>query len=386
MNKTVCGLDVHKDSVFCCILCADGRKIQHKFGVLTEELETLRDLIESENVEECAMESTSIYWIPIWRVLEGSANLHLVNPYFIRQLPGRKSDVKDAEWIATCMGKDLIASSFVPDEKIQRLRQYDRRIFDLNTSISRNLVKLDQCIQRCNIRISNYISTTDSKGYRSIVKLISEGVTDAEILVKELHGRTINRHGKETLVKALTGVINDTDIDIISQLVEEIEMQQRHKDEAQKKMTQLCKEWFPDELENLQTIPGVKERSATSIIAETGTDMSHFQTPKKLVSWVGLRPRNEESAGKIKSRRITHGNKFLRKTMIECAWASSRTKGSFFEEFSYRQCTQRRKNRMKVQVAIARKMIVAVWYILKDRVTYNKPSDQILSAEKVGNS
>lgn len=375
MNKTVCGLDVHKDSVFCCILCADGRKIQHKFGVLTEELETLRDLMESENVEECAMESTSIYWIPIWRVLENSVRLHLVNPYFIRQLPGKKSDVKDAEWIATCMRNDLIASSFVPGDRIQRLRQYDRRIFDLNTSISRNLVKLDQCVQRCNIRISNYISTTDSKGYRSIVKLISEGVTDAKVLVEELHGRTINRHGKETLTKALTGVINDTDIDIIGQLVEEIEMQQRHKDEAQKKMTRLCKEWFPEELENLQTVPGVKERSATSIIAEVGTDMKHFRTPKKLVSWVGLRPRNEESAGKIKSRRITHGNKFLRKTMIECAWASSRTKESFFAEFSYRQCVGRKKNRMKVQVAIARKMLVAVWYILNGGVPYCKPSD-----------
>ena len=194
--RIVCGLDVHKDSVFCCILCANGEKIQHKFGVLTEELVTLRDLMVSEGVEECAMESTSIYWIPIWRVLEGSVKLHLVNPYFIKQLPGKKSDVNDAEWIATCLSKELIASSFVPDDKIQRLRQYDRRIFDLNASISRNLVKLDQCIQRCNIRISNYISTTDSKGYRSIVKLISQGVTDAEVLVKELHGRTINRLGR----------------------------------------------------------------------------------------------------------------------------------------------------------------------------------------------
>lgn len=380
MKRTVCGLDVHKDSVFCCILCADGRKIQHKFGVLTEELITLRDLLKSEGVEECAMESTSIYWIPIWRVLETSLKLHLVNPYFIKQLPGKKSDVKDAEWIATCLMNNLIASSFVPDEKIQRLRQYDRRIFDLNASISRNLVKLDQCVQRCNIRISNYISTTDSKGYRCIVKLISQGVTNASVLVEQLHGRTINRHGREMLIKAITGVVNDTDIDIIGQLVEEIEMQQRHKDEAQKKMTSLCEEWFPKELENLQTIPGVKERSATSIIAEVGTDMNHFQTPKKLVSWVGLRPRNEESAGKIKSRRITHGNKFLRKIMIECAWGSSRTKDSFFAEFSYRQCMERHKNRMKVQVAIARKMLVAVWYILHDGVSYQKPSDHYSTA------
>ena len=378
--KVVCGLDVHKDSVFCCILCANGEKIQHKFGVLTEELVTLRDLMVSEGVEECAMESTSIYWIPIWRVLEGSVKLHLVNPYFIKQLPGKKSDVNDAEWIATCLSKELIASSFVPDDKIQRLRQYDRRIFDLNASISRNLVKLDQCIQRCNIRISNYISTTDSKGYRSIVKLISQGVTDAEVLVKELHGRTINRHGRETLVKALTGVVSETDIDIIKQLVEEIELQQRHKDEAQQKMTALCMEWFPQEVENLQTIPGVKERSATSIIAEIGTDMTHFQTPKKLVSWVGLRPRNEESAGKIKARGITHGNRFVRKTMIECSWGASRMKDSFFAEFSYRQCIERRKNKMKVQVAIARKILVAVWYVLSQGTQYIKPTDHYTAA------
>lgn len=378
--KVVCGLDVHKDSVFCCILCANGEKIQHKFGVLTEELVTLRDLMVSEGVEDCAMESTSIYWIPIWRVLEGSVKLHLVNPYFIKQLPGKKSDVNDAEWIATCLSKELIASSFVPDDKIQRLRQYDRRIFDLNASISRNLVKLDQCIQRCNIRISNYISTTDSKGYRSIVKLISQGVTDAEVLVKELHGRTINRHGRETLVKALTGVVSETDIDIIKQLVEEIELQQRHKDEAQQKMTALCMEWFPQEVENLQTIPGVKERSATSIIAEIGTDMTHFQTPKKLVSWVGLRPRNEESAGKIKARGITHGNRFVRKTMIECSWGAARMKDSFFAEFSYRQCIERRKNKMKVQVAIARKILVAVWYVLSQGTQYIKPTDHYTAA------
>ena len=378
--KVVCGLDVHKDSVFCCILCANGEKIQHKFGVLTEELVTLRDLMVSEGVEECAMESTSIYWIPIWRVLEGSVKLHLVNPYFIKQLPGKKSDVNDAEWIATCLSKELIASSFVPDDKIQRLRQYDRRIFDLNASISRNLVKLDQCIQRCNIRISNYISTTDSKGYRSIVKLISQGVTDAEVLVKELHGRTINRHGRETLVKALTGVVSETDIDIIKQLVEEIELQQRHKDEAQQKMTALCMEWFPQEVENLQTIPGVKERSATSIIAEIGTDMTHFQTPKKLVAWVGLRPRNEESAGKIKARGITHGNRFVRKTMIECSWGAARMKDSFFAEFSYRQCIERRKNKMKVQVAIARKILVAVWYVLSQGTQYIKPTDHYTAA------
>jgi transposase len=368
--KIASGLDVHKDSVFLCILHENGEKIQQKFGVLTEELELMRDLMLSEGVEECAMESTSIYWMPVWRVLERDFKLHLVNPYFIKQLPGRKSDVRDAEWIATCLIKGLISSSFVPEEKIQRLRQYNRRIFDLSASISRNLVKLDASVQRCNIRISNYVSTVDSKGYRTVVKMLSQGITDPEVLVGELHGRTVNKHGREVLVGALTGVINDTDIDIISQLMEEIELLQRHKDEAQQKMTELCRQWFPQELENLQTIPGVKERSATSIIAETGTDMSKFQTPKHLVSWVGLRPRNEESAGKIKSRRIVHGNKFMRKTMIECGWAAPRTKGSFYSAFYQRQTIGRRKNKMKIQVAIARKLLTVVWHVLHDGCPY----------------
>lgn len=368
--KIASGLDVHKDSVFLCILHENGEKIQQKFGVLTEELELMRDLMLSEGVEECAMESTSIYWMPVWRVLERDFKLHLVNPYFIKQLPGRKSDVRDAEWIATCLIKRLISSSFVPEEKIQRLRQYNRRIFDLSSSISRNLVKLDACVQRCNIRISNYVSTVDSKGYRTVVKMLSQGITDPEVLVGELHGRTVNKHGREVLVGALTGVINDTDIDIISQLMEEIELLQRHKDEAQQKMTELCRQWSPQELENLQTIPGVKERSATSIIAETGTDMSKFQTPKHLVPWVGLRPRNEESAGKIKSRRIVHGNKFMRKTMIECTWAAPRTKGSFYSAFYQRQTIGRRKNKMKVQVAIARKLLTVVWHVLHDGCPY----------------
>lgn len=362
--KTVCGLDVHKDSVFCCILRKDGEKIQYKFGVLTEELELLRDLAQSEGVEEIAMESTSIYWMPIWRVLEPHFKLRLVNPYFIKQLPGKKSDVKDAEWIATCLMNNLIAASYVPDDRIQQLRQYDRRIYDLAASISRNLVKLDACVQRCNIRISNYVSTVDSKSYREVVRLISQGVTDPEKLVEAIHGRIVNHHGRDTLVKALTGVITATDIDILAQLIEEIELQQRHKEAAQKKMTRLCKEWFPEQLKDLQEIPGVKERSATSIIAEVGTDMENFRTPKQLVSWVGLRPRNEESAGKIKSRRIVHGNKFLRKTMIECSWAAARTKDTFFNKFYYHQTAVRRKNKMKIQVAVARKMLVCVWYVL----------------------
>ena len=379
--RQVCGLDVHKDSIFACILNENGVVFREKYGVLTTELEQLLSVLQQYDVGEVCMESTSIYWMPIWRVLEPYIDLKLVNPYFIKQLPGKKSDVKDAEWIANCLLKDLIKGSYVPNDLIQQLRQYDRRISDLNHEIVRKLGKLDAALQRCNIRISNYVSTTDGKSYREVVRLITEGETDPEKLASVVHGKIANKAGKNVIIAALTGVITQTDIDMMRQLKEEVDLAQRHKDECQSRMDAICQQYFPEQMKNLQTIPGVKTRSATSIIAEVGTDMSSFEDASHLVSWCGLKPRNEESAGKIKSRSITHGNKYLRKTLIECAWAASKTQGCFYNSFSYHQVVVRRKGKMKVQVAIARKMLTAVWYILHDNVPYRDYTPDIAPAD-----
>lgn len=380
--RIVCGLDVHKDSVFACILSENGDKFECKFGVLTPELEELHQLLLTHDVKEVTMESTSIYWHPIWRVLDDIEDLKLVNPYFIKQLPGRKSDVRDAAWIAECTMKDLIRGSFVPSTLVQRMRQYNRRIFDLNKEIVYKLTKLDGVLQRCNIRISNYVSSIDSKSYKEVVRLLSEGITDANQLATVIHGRTVNRVGKDTIIASLTGVISEVDIDLIRQYLEEIELAQKHKQESQEKLTQMCENEFPKEFENLQTIPGVKERSATSILAEIGADMKMFITASALVSWCGLKPRNEESAGKIKSRRITHGNKYIRKTMIECAWGASKTQNCFFSKFSYTQTVVRKKNAMKVKVAIARKMLIAIWHVLSE----GKPYTDYKKPDTTGNS
>ena len=377
--RTVCGLDVHKDSIFVCILNEKGILFQDKIGVLTPELERLVDVLHEHGATEVCMESTSIYWMPVWRILEPYFSLKLVNPYFIKQLPGKKSDVKDAEWIATCLLKDLIRGSYVPEDRIQQLRQYDRRIFDLNKDIVYKLTKLDAALQRCNIRISNYVSTTDGKSYQKVVEKISEGVTDPKVLVSLIHGRTINRVGTDVITASLTGAITQTDIDVIRQMREEVLLAQKHRDECLSKMEELCNKWFPKQMKNLQTVPGVSLRSATSVIAELGTDMSSFEDAVHLVSWSGLKPRNDESAGKIKSRKITHGNKFLRKTLIECSWAASRTRGCFYNTFSYHQTVVRRKNKMKVQVAIARKMLVAIWFILHDNVPYRDYTPDIVA-------
>ena len=383
LMRAVCGLDVHKDSVYLCILNEDGELIEKVFGVLTFQLQQMRDLLLAHHVDEVSMESTSIYWIPIWRILAPHFLLRLVNSYFIKQLPGHKSDVADAEWIAECTMKNLVSGSFVPPEDIQQLRQYDRRIFDLDEEIVRKLSKLDAVMQRCNIRLSNYVSNVDCKSYKDVVRKISEGVTDPEVLIDEIHGRIIKHHGRETILASLTGIISQAEIDVLRQLREELDLAEEHKQECLERMLKICQEKYPDELRRLQTIPGVKERTATSLIAEIGTDMSKFETANHLAAWSGLRPRNDESNKKFKSRRITHGNVYLRKNIIQCAWAASRTKSCFFSRFSYHQTQVRKKNKMKVIVAVARKLLVAVWHVIHDETDYvdfQQKQDRQLSA------
>ena len=225
-------------------------------------------------------------------------------------------------------------------------------------------------MQRCNIRLSNYVSNTDTKSYKDVVDELCKGVTDPEELIKKIHGRIVNKHGRDTILASLTGVVSEAEKDAMRQLREELNLAEGHKQECQDKMLQICKTYYPNELKRLMTIPGIKERAATSLIAEIGVDMTKFQTAAHLASWSGLKPRNDVSNGKFKSRRITHGNVFLRKTIIECAWGASRTKGCFFSRFSYRMTQVCKKNKMKALVAVARKLLIAVWHVLHDKTDY----------------
>ena len=364
-NRTVAGLDVHKDSVYLCIMGHDEAIIfQRTYGVLTPDLRQMRDDMLAWGVTEAAMESTAVYWVPVWNELCESMELKLVNPYFIKQLPGRKSDVKDAQWIAECLLKNLIKGSFVPEPIVQDMRKLNRRIMDLTEDMTYNCNKLDAALQRCGFRLSNYVTRIKSKSYQSVLKSIVEGETSPEALVKLVHGRTVNKHGRETVKAAVTGSFAKTDLTVFRQLKETINLIERQIEECQKELTALCKEYFPEQYERLQTIPGVKERAATAIIAETGVDMRMFATAACLVGWCGLKPRNDVSNGRYKSRKVTHGNRYLRQILVEIAWAASRTRNCFFSHFSYIQTTVKKKSRMKIQVAIARKILVAVWHML----------------------
>lgn len=366
--RNVCGLDVHKDSVFMCILKENGEKIEEKFGVLTPELDRLRDLLVCHSVGEVAMESTSIYWIPIWRVLSCDFDVKLVNPYFIKQLPGRKTDVQDAHWIATVLQKELIKGSFIPEAIIQELRQYERRIFYLNRSLQRAEQSIDLILQRCNIRLSNYVSDIGGKSMKKVIDALIQEHTNPDELMLLVHKRTRNKHGDQTIKSALTGIVSKSDRMMLKLSREETQMYERQIEECYQEMAIICNTHFSQEMELMQSIPGVKEQSAMRIIAEIGTDMKAFLTASAIVGWAGLKPRNEESAGRIKGRKTLHGNKYLRVLLVQCAWAACRTKESRF--FYKYQTLSKRMNHNKALLANARKLLVIIWNILSKNQPY----------------
>lgn len=367
--KRVSGLDVHKDSVFMCILQENGLKIEERFGTLTPELNRLRETLLLHKVDSVAMESTSIYWIPVWSVLENDFDLKLVNPYFIKQLPGRKTDVKDAEWIATVLQKELIRGSYVPQPHIQEMRQYERFVFNLSRRVVHVEQQIDMQLQRCNIRLSNYVSDIGGVSMRKVIKAITQGETRAEVLCTLVHKRVTNKHSMQTITDSLHGIIKPVDIFMLKQYLDELELLEKQKLEALEALSSVADQYFAKEVALLMTIPGVQKQSAMTIIAELGADMNMFATASALVGWAGLRPRNEESAGKIKSRKTLHGNKFLRVIIVQCAWAASRSKnGRLAQKFRY---LSSRMKSQKALVAIARKMLVIIWNMLSK----NEPFD-----------
>ena len=204
----VCGLDVHKDSIFCAIY--DGKKYKEVkiFGTLTRDIRELTNYLQDEQVSKVAMESTGCYWIPIWNILEVEKDLELmlVNPYYIKQMPGRKSDVKDSQWIAKLLYKGMLRGSYVPDLLFRELRTYTRREVKLQGKRTSLLQELERNLEQCNIRITSFVSKVDSKAVRSVVSSTIDGVFDATIITESIHGRIKNKHG-DKIIAALDGVI-----------------------------------------------------------------------------------------------------------------------------------------------------------------------------------
>ena len=364
-----CGLDVHKDNVFCAIYNGNSYEEVEIYSTLTSSLFAMGKKLLSCGVAHIAMESTGIYWIPVWNVLESMGfDLLLVNPYLIKQMPGRKSDIKDSQWIAALLHKGLLRGSLVPDVLIRELRCYSRKYMKLQQRQTSVLSEMERTLEMMNIRITSFVSNISGKSILRVIQSIISGQEDAKELEKCIHGRIRNTH-KEKIYESLVGFITAHHRFTLELLYDEYELLQSQSARCLSKMNDLVEQHYAEELALLKTLPGINTLSAMIILAETGADMNAFENSGKFAGWTGLRPRNDESAGKYKSQSTTKGNRYLRSILVQVAWAASRMKGSYFMEKYNRLAI--RKSRKKALVAIARKITVIIWYVLSQRKGYN---------------
>jgi len=375
------GLDVHKDSIFCAIYDGEFHSEVQTFDTFTESIKKMCKYLKSEGVKRVAMESTGIYWITVWNIMESmDFELTLVNPFLIKQIPGQKGDAKDARWIAELLHKGMLRGSYIPDAPVQRLRSYSRKYMKLQQQITRSLIFMDNILITSGIRISSCVSDIGGKSTLNVIEALIKGENDPVKLGKLVYGNKENKkNGK--LQQALTGYIQEYHRDRLEMEKEQYDLLDKQAKRCLSKMEEICNEQFADEFALLCTMPGIGNISAMIIIAETGADMKAFESSNKIVGWAGLRPRNDESAGKYKSTAITKGNKYLKTTLVQIAWAASRNKGSFFMEKFNRLAM--RKSRKKALIAIARKILVTVWHILDEKRGYNPTLLPVYNPEKL---
>lgn len=381
-RKKVCsGLDVHKETIFAAIN-VNGRPSEvQEFSTLTSDIRALAEWLKNEGVTAVAMESTGIYWVPIWSILEESGfKLILVNPYFIKQMPGRKSDVKDSQWIAQLLAKDLLKASLVPNRTIRELRAYSREYVKRQQHITRIVQNMERILESANIRITSMVARIESKTVLNIIDLLISGETNPDKLLEKVHARTINRKGAQVR-KSLEGALRREHIFLLKQRMEEYHMNYRQAAELEIEMEKICNESYHQEMDLLLTMPGVAKQSAMQLIAETGADMTQFETSNKLTKWAGLTPRNDETAGKIKSKAITKGNSYLRRIIVQIAWASSRTKASSYYN-KYQQLVVR-KGSKKALIAIARKQLSVAWNLLNYKQPYDINKQPVIRIEQL---
>lgn len=365
----VSGLDVHKDTVFCAIY--DGKKYGdvNEYPTFSEDIRTLGNDLLLSGVRKVAIESTGIYWIPVWNILEDMGfTLMLVNPYLIKQMPGRKSDIKDAQWIAKLLHKEMLRGSLVPDKTTRQLRTYSRRYVKMQGMITRAMMDIERTLELSNIRITSLVSQNNSVSVRKVIEKIIAGEDSAEELACCIHSRIINSKG-DLVRRSLEGHIEEHHRISLSLAYEQLRLYMEQSVKLEELMEQVCETHYKQEMELLMTIPGIAKQAAMQIIAETGGDMKAFENSGKLTGWTGLRPRNDESAGKYKSTATTNGNKYLRRILVQSAWAASRQKGSFYKSKFEQLCV--RKSRKKALIAIARKLLTVVWHVLKEKQAFN---------------
>lgn len=364
------GIDVHKENVVVCVRRERvGMKCEkeiRKFGTMTRELVGLVDWLREWGCEKVAMESTGVYWIPVYNVLEGEAfEVLLVNARHLKQVPGRKTDVRDCEWIADLLQHGLLRGSFVPEQAIRDLRGLTRYRVTLVEERTRLANRIQKTLEQANVKLGNVASDVLGVSGRAMLEAIVAGEADVRKLADLAKGRL--RQKRDILELALEGRVTQHHRALLKKMMDHLRFLERQIHELEAEIEEAVRP-FEVELEALQTIPGVQRTAGIAILAEIGTDMNRFPSHGHLASWAGMCPGNDESAGKQRSGKTRKGNVWLRRALNQAAWAASHTGQTYLSAQYHRLVTRRGKKR--ANVAVGHSILVVAYHILKTGQPY----------------
>ena len=362
VNERCAGLDVHKKTVVACVrvpgLDRRRRKVTRTFSTTMAGLEALRDWLADHGVTRAAMESTGVYWRPVYAVLEPCFELLLVNARHVKHLPGRKTDVKDSEWLAQLLEHGLLRGSFIPPAPIRDLRDLTRRRKALSRDRGKEITRVAKTLELANVKLGSVVSDIMGVTGRAILKAMIEGEEDPQILAGLARG-SLCRKRKE-LSEVVPGLMRDHHRFLLREQLETIDHLSERIGKLDARIEAVTRP-FASAIELLESMPGVARLAAEAILAETGDDMSRFPTAGHFASWARVCPGNHESARKRRSASTGKGNAWLRAALSQAAWAASRTKGSYYRALYHRH--KARGGPKKAIVAVQHAMMVAIWHM-----------------------
>ena len=369
MYSDCCGLDVHKEDVWACVRHLEGGKVRQqvrRFGTHTSQLLALGDWLAEERVSHVAMESTGVYWKPVYNLLEDRFTTMVVNAREIKQVPGRKTDVADCQWIAQLLQHGLLRASFVPDRPQRELRDLTRQRVQLISERARVVNRVQKILEDANIKLASVASDVMGVSGRKLLQSIIAGQNDATALAELAHRRM--RSKIPQLREALWGRVTEHHRFMLRMLLDQIEHLEKQIRAFDDRIDEALGPFEREAVERLDTIPGVDHRAAQNIIAEIGADMSHFPSERHLCSWAGLSPGNHLSAGKRKRGRMTDGNRWLKRTLTQTAWAATRTKDTYLSA-QYRRLAGKR-GRKRAVMAVAHSQLASAYWLLSRATDY----------------
>lgn len=368
LHARCAGLDVHKQTVVACARLQEGAEVRRelqRFATTTQGLLQLLEWLLERGVTHVAMEATGVYWKPVWHVLEGQVELLLANAAHVRNVPGRKSDTNDATWLADLLAHGLVTASFVPPTPIQELRDLTRTRRQLVRERTQHAQRVQRILEDANVKLGSVISDVLGASGRRMLDAIVSGEEDPERLAGLAHRRI--QCSREQLREALRGRVTAHHRFLLRQHLATVDHLERVVADFDAQITR-CLAPFRDPFERLMTIPGVSETAAAILVAEIGVDMRHFPTAGHLISWTGLCPRMDESAGKRRSTRLRKGAPWLKPVLIQCAWGAARSRGTYPQAQFLR--LKARRGPMKAAVAVAGTILTAAYHVLRDGVRY----------------